>query len=226
MSIAIFPTLTAKPGQADQVAKILPGLAQKVIQGEPKTLAYYFFRVSDKPDVLSGFELYEDKGGIKEHGGTKHFAEFGKQAGPYLAKPAGLAFAAPAAGFLTRSTESASTITNNLTCIAVAVTITVKNEQGRVDILNKAKEVCAAVEKNEPGVLSYKWFVDPKDAKKVYVFERYRDQAAVQEHRKSCREFLVWMNSVVEKVDIASGTPVGGYLKREASLLEAANTKL
>ncbi|ORY86866.1 hypothetical protein BCR37DRAFT_127319 [Protomyces lactucae-debilis] len=226
MSIAIFPTLTAKPGQGDKVAAILPGLVKKVIAGEPKTLAYYFFRLTEKPDVFSGFELYEDKGGIKLHGATPHFAEFGKTAGPHFAAPAGLAFAAPAAGFLTRDTESASTISTNLSCIAVAVVISIKDEQGRIDILNRAKEACAKVQKNEPGTLSYQWFVDPKDAKKVFVFERYTDAAAVAAHRKNCADFLRWMNTVVEKVTIASGTPVGGFLKREPSLLDAGNTKL
>ena len=66
-----------------------------------------------------------------------------------------------------------------------------------------------AVEANEPGALSYEYFVSA-DSATVHVCERYADSAAVMTHMANFAAFAEQWDAAVAKTDIvAYGTPSG-----------------
>ncbi|KAK3984227.1 hypothetical protein QBC44DRAFT_375420 [Cladorrhinum sp. PSN332] len=58
------------------------------------------------------------------------------------------------------------------------------------DRVDRVQEICNSVadyvKEKEPGVLKYQWFLSgPTESPKIYVWEIYADQAAVETHKTS-----------------------------------------
>lgn len=223
MSLVCVPTIYCQPGKAKDLAKLLP--IKDSLDNQAKTLAYYFFSPSKSPDTLIGFELYQDRSGLKEHGTASSFKEFGKASSTLVSKPFTLSQAGPVCGFLTKNTESAATIMQDMSCIAVMATIFCQSAEHRIRFLEEAGKVIANVEKEE-GTLSYYWAADTTDLTKVYVFERYASAEAAQLHSKNARPFMKATKDLVKSATIEAGSPVGGFLKKVPSLMDAETSKL
>jgi quinol monooxygenase YgiN len=56
------------------------------------------------------------------------------------------------------------------------------NMEKEAEAIALLKELCAAVEEHEPGVLAYIFHRSVKEPEKVVFFEIYKDQAAVEAH--------------------------------------------
>ena len=66
------------------------------------------------------------------------------------------------------------------------------------------KAVAEQVEANEPGALTYLWHRNTKDPAQILVFEVYRDQEAVDQHRASpyLAEFQKYFGPVFDPASV------------------------
>lgn len=64
--IAVFATITAKPGKGDEVAEALATLFGAV-EGEAGTEVYALHRKQDDPDTILFYELYTDAASAGAH---------------------------------------------------------------------------------------------------------------------------------------------------------------
>lgn len=213
----------AKSGKASEIAKLLP--VHDSFSNQPGTLAYYFFEPSTTTDQLQGIELYTDKNGLKAHGTAASFKEFGTASRGLFEKSFDLQQGQPSCGFLTKGTESASQ-TGSIEpqgTIAVLARISCQSAESRTKVLALAADVCKEVEQ-EAGTLSYHWTADLKDDCQIIVFERYVDEAATDVHKKASyvRSFMRETKSLIASTKFAFGQPVGGFLKKNPSLMESS----
>ncbi|GEK79164.1 putative quinol monooxygenase [Agrococcus baldri] len=70
-------TYTAKPDTADQVAQLLPWLAQASRQ-EPGNISYSIARDLERPHVFTIVEIYDDADAFTAHRESAHFASIAK----------------------------------------------------------------------------------------------------------------------------------------------------
>lgn len=188
---------------------------------QPNTLAYYFFKLNKSPDTVVGVELYTDKNGLKEHGTAPSFSQFSKSAGSLFAKQFTLHQSKPACGFLTKDNDSTANIMSDRTSISVFVQIYCQSAEHRARYLEAASEYVKSVSK-EAGTLSYYWTADLKDLTKIYVFERYVNQAAAKTHSAAAQTFVKDTKSLIKSATIELGTPVGGFLNKVDKVAQAS----
>lgn len=74
----VVATYTAKPETADQVAALLPQLAE-ASRTEPGNIAYSVARDLEQPHVFTIVETYVDADAFTAHRESTHFAEIGKE---------------------------------------------------------------------------------------------------------------------------------------------------
>ena len=70
-------TYTAKPDTAEQVAQLLPTLAEASRQ-EPGNISYSIARDLERPHVFTIVEVYDDADAFTAHRESAHFAAIGK----------------------------------------------------------------------------------------------------------------------------------------------------
>lgn len=219
MSLVCFPRLFCKPGKQADVAALLP--VDDCFKNQPKTHAYYFFSPKKTPSEILGLELYTDGSGLKEHGTAPSFKAFSKSVAPLFEKSFTLDQAKPVCGFLSKETESASQIMQDRSSVVVLITITCHSAEHRAKFLEAAGTFADKV-KEEAGTLTYYWSADLKDATRIFVFERYADEQAAKVHSQNAKAFLRSTKDLVKGSEIELGTPLGGYLKKEPSLMESS----
>ncbi len=59
------------------------------------------------------------------------------------------------------------------------------NEGKETEALAAIEKLVASVERDEPGVLTYAWHRDLKEAARIFVYEVYADEEATKVHRES-----------------------------------------
>ena len=73
----VVATYTAKPDTAEQVAQLLPRLADASRQ-EPGNISYTVARSLERPHVFTIVEVYDDADAFTAHRESAHFASIGK----------------------------------------------------------------------------------------------------------------------------------------------------
>ena len=76
MSFVLVVRMTAKEGEEENAAAIIPELAAASRQ-EPGCEAYVPCRDPENPGVFLFYEQYRDKAAFEEHGATEHFQRLG-----------------------------------------------------------------------------------------------------------------------------------------------------
>lgn len=76
MAYALVARMTAKDGEQERAAEIIPRLVAASRQ-EPGNLLYIAHRDPDDPRVFLMYEQYDDKAAFEAHGQTEHFKELG-----------------------------------------------------------------------------------------------------------------------------------------------------
>lgn len=219
MSLAVYPILHCKPGQAPTVAAAL----QDAVKGtftEAGAYAYYFFQSDKEPDTIYAFELYEDKLANKAHADSQHFKTFGAAVGKSFAKPLELHVGKTVGvGFFNREQESAREIMQDKSCTAVLAFIQCQSAEHATKVVELARTFADDVRRTEPGTLAYHWSIDARSPDKVYVFERYKDQTAIKAHMGNARAFSKSLGPLVKQTKLVFGKPIGGFLKKDAGLI-------
>lgn len=95
--IAVFATLTAKPGRGAELVEALSQLAEAV-EGEPGTEIYVLHTLRDDPDKVMFYELYTDSDSFKAHGASEAMKAAGPELGELLAGPPEIVRATPERG--------------------------------------------------------------------------------------------------------------------------------
>ena len=72
--VAVIASYIARPGTADEIARILDGHGQSS-RAEPGCVRFDAFRAVDDPDRFWLFEEYVDEAAFQEHRSTPHFRE-------------------------------------------------------------------------------------------------------------------------------------------------------
>ena len=73
----VVATYTAKPDTAEQVAQLLPKLAE-ASRTEPGNISYTVARGLEHPHVFTIVEVYDDADAFTAHRESAHFASIGK----------------------------------------------------------------------------------------------------------------------------------------------------
>ncbi|KAK4463044.1 hypothetical protein QBC42DRAFT_345873 [Cladorrhinum samala] len=89
----------------------------------------------------------------------------------------------------------------------------------------RLKEICQSVadhvKENEPGVLKYQWFLSgPPEKPKIYVWEIYKDQEAIENHKKSSK--MAWLveieqkeNNLLSEIQVVPLEEIAGWAGRD-----------
>ena len=72
MAFVLVARLTAREGEQDRAAEIIPELAA-ASSAEPGNVHYIPHRDPEDPRVFLIYEQYRDKAAFEEHGQTEHF---------------------------------------------------------------------------------------------------------------------------------------------------------
>jgi quinol monooxygenase YgiN len=72
MAFVLVARLTAREGEQDRAAEIIPRLAA-ASSAEPGNVHYIPHRDAEDPKVFLIYEQYRDKAAFEEHGQTDHF---------------------------------------------------------------------------------------------------------------------------------------------------------
>jgi quinol monooxygenase YgiN len=72
MAFVLVARLTAREGEQDRAAEIIPELAA-ASSAEPGNVHYIPHRDPEDPRVFLMYEQYRDKAAFEEHGQTEHF---------------------------------------------------------------------------------------------------------------------------------------------------------
>lgn len=76
MAFALVVRMTAKEGEQDNVAAIIPKLVEATRQ-EPGNIIYQAHRDPEDPRVFLMYEQYDDKAAFEAHGASDHFKDLG-----------------------------------------------------------------------------------------------------------------------------------------------------
>ena len=76
MAYVLVARLTAKEGEQDRVAELIPRLVE-ASSAEPGNVHYIAHRDPEDPRVFLMYEQYRDKAAFEEHGQTEHFKALG-----------------------------------------------------------------------------------------------------------------------------------------------------
>jgi quinol monooxygenase YgiN len=76
MAFVLVARLTAKDGEQDRVAELIPQLVA-ASSAEPGNVHYIAHRDPEDPHVFLIYEQYRDKPAFEEHGQTEHFQTLG-----------------------------------------------------------------------------------------------------------------------------------------------------
>ena len=76
MAFVLVARLTAKDGEQDRVAELIPKLVE-ASSAEPGNVHYIAHRDPEDPRVFLIYEQYRDKAAFEEHGQTAHFQTLG-----------------------------------------------------------------------------------------------------------------------------------------------------
>ncbi|MDB5524736.1 MAG: antibiotic biosynthesis monooxygenase [Rhizobium sp.] len=82
----LYAEFTAKPGTAEEVARLLADLAVKV-RAEPGNVAFDCYRLSADPAKFFVFEFYRDDAAFQTHILADYGAEFNSRLGPLIVEP-------------------------------------------------------------------------------------------------------------------------------------------
>src|SRR3954470_24000329 len=72
MAFVLVARMTAKDGEQDRVAELIPQLVE-ASSAEPGNVHYIAHRDPDDPRVFLMYEQYSDKAAFEEHGQSEHF---------------------------------------------------------------------------------------------------------------------------------------------------------
>ena len=72
MAFVLVVRMTAKDGEQDRVAELIPQLVEGS-RAEPGNIHYIAHRDPEDPRVFLMYEQYRDKAAFEEHGQTEHF---------------------------------------------------------------------------------------------------------------------------------------------------------
>ena len=72
MAYVLIARMTAREGEQDRAAEIIPELAA-ASSAEPRNVHYIPHRDPEDPRVFLIYEQYRDKAAFEEHGQTDHF---------------------------------------------------------------------------------------------------------------------------------------------------------
>jgi quinol monooxygenase YgiN len=75
-----------KPGAADEVIKLVTENAKSSVEKEPGCYQFDVLRVSDDPNRLFLYEVYENEAAFQAHGKTAHIEAFLSKARPLFVK--------------------------------------------------------------------------------------------------------------------------------------------
>ncbi|BFZ57315.1 hypothetical protein PYCC9005_004367 [Savitreella phatthalungensis] len=220
-AIVAVAEITCKSGELAAVQQFLPAAVEGTWK-EPGCESYYFFVSPKAPDTVHAFEIYKDAAGIRAHGESAHFKDFGAKAGNHLAKALDVKVARPYLGFAVRDTESAAQVMKNRDCTVVLATLQFKSVEHATKANEAIKKAVALVEAEEPGTLSYHWSFDRKDASKIYVFERYADKAAAEKHTANAAPLFAAFKGLLKSSSLVIGRSVGGFLKKDPGLVQSS----
>ncbi|KKB07438.1 putative quinol monooxygenase [Devosia chinhatensis] len=84
--ITLIATFTARPGQAEQVATLLAGLAENV-RRESGNLAFDCYRRHDDEHAFVVYEIYQDRAAFAEHVGAEYGATFNAALNELIVEP-------------------------------------------------------------------------------------------------------------------------------------------
>ena len=76
MAFVLVARMTAKDGEQDRVAELIPQLVE-ASSAEPGNVHYIAHRDPEDPRVFLMYEQYRDKAAFEEHGQTEHFQTLG-----------------------------------------------------------------------------------------------------------------------------------------------------
>ena len=76
MAFVLVARMTAKDGEQDRVAELIPQLVE-ASSAEPGNVHYIAHRDPEDPRVFLMYEQYRDKAAFEEHGRTEHFQRIG-----------------------------------------------------------------------------------------------------------------------------------------------------
>jgi len=76
MAYVLVVRMTARDGEQDRVAELIPRLVEAT-RTEPGNLHYIAHRDPEDPRVFLIYEQYRDKAAFEEHGQTEHFTRLG-----------------------------------------------------------------------------------------------------------------------------------------------------
>jgi len=76
MAFALVVRMTAKEGEEERAAAIVPRLVE-ASRSEPGNLLYIAHRDPEDPRVFLMYEQYRDRAAFEEHGATEHFKALG-----------------------------------------------------------------------------------------------------------------------------------------------------
>ncbi|QCE35519.1 antibiotic biosynthesis monooxygenase [Acetobacteraceae bacterium] len=82
-SKSLYAQITALPGHADEVAKLLSDLA-KEIRAERGCVSFMVFRLADDPNVFHIDETYYDEAAFQAHIATEHGRKFNEAIKPLV----------------------------------------------------------------------------------------------------------------------------------------------
>lgn len=74
MAFVLVARMTAKDGEQDRAAELIPQLVAATRQ-EPGNLEYIAHRDAEDPRVFLMYEQYADKAAFEAHGASDHFKE-------------------------------------------------------------------------------------------------------------------------------------------------------
>ena len=76
MAFVLVVRMTAKEGEQDRAAEIIPRLVE-ASRAEPGNVLYLAHRDPEDPRVFLMYEQYRDQAAFEEHGATEHFKTLG-----------------------------------------------------------------------------------------------------------------------------------------------------
>lgn len=76
MAFVLVVRMTAREGEEDRVAQIMPRLVE-ASSAEPGNVLYVAHRDPEDPRVFLMYEQYRDKAAFEAHGASDHFKQLG-----------------------------------------------------------------------------------------------------------------------------------------------------
>ncbi|KAK9458072.1 hypothetical protein V1511DRAFT_24026 [Dipodascopsis uninucleata] len=176
---AIVPIFHCKPGSRDNIVEKLKVMQSYVLANEPKCLAYYFIKSIDDPNLLLGFEVYNEKEDLTaNHLESETFKAFLDSIQVDVEKDLIINhFKVTDIGFVSRPKFSQLQGPDIFNFVVFIKTVPGKREE----VLNIFKPVADAVLADEVETCySYKFSVAEDDDDTILIFERYVNAHALE----------------------------------------------